>query len=64
MLKELILIENNESCQFSNEKELIEHLLGDNYYNSTEQEKREQMKINGILNCANSDMQVIEYRKS
>ena len=49
MLKELILIENNESCQFSNEKELIEHLLGDNYYNSTEQEKREQMKINGIL---------------
>ena len=63
MLKELILIENNESCQFSNEKELIEHLLGDNYYNSTEQEKREQMKINGILNCANSDMQVIDIEK-
>lgn len=63
MLKELILIENNESYQFSNEKELIEHLLGNNYYNSTEQEKKEQMKINGILNCANSDMQVIDIEK-
>ena len=63
MLKELILIENNESYQFSSEKELIEHLLGNNYYNSTEQEKREQMKINGLLHCANSDIQVIDIEK-
>lgn len=64
MLKELILIENNKSYQFSNEKELIEHLLGNNYYNSTEQEKREQMKINGLLHCANSDIQVIDIEKA
>lgn len=63
MMKELILIENDKSYQFSNERELIEHLLGNNYYNSTEHEKREQMKLNALLNCKGLRMKAVELEK-
>lgn len=62
MLKDLILIEGKKKNEFSYEKELIKHLLGDNYYNSTNYEKKEQIKLNGKLNCVNSGMEVIDLK--
>ena len=63
MLNKLILIENFKNYQFSKQEELIEYLMGDNYYSQTEEEKKELMKLNGLAKCLKTDLEVIELKE-
>lgn len=60
MLKEFVLIENNKYYQYSNIEGIIKHLLGDNYYNLSKEEKIESMKLNAELMCASSKKIVVD----
>lgn len=63
MLKKLILIENGQSRQFSQEKDLVEHLMGDGYYNQTETEKLKQMELNAVAKCIGTSLKVVKINK-
>lgn len=60
MLKRIIVIENGKNYQFDTEKELVEKLLGDNYYHLSNDEKRELLKIKAIANSINNNMEILE----
>jgi len=57
-LKDLILIENDRHNQFSSIEELISFILGDNYYNITDKEKRELMELNARAYCLNTNIKI------
>lgn len=63
MLNKLILIENDKSYQFSNEKSLVEHLMGSNYYNQSENEKLEQMQLNALAKCLGTNLEILKVDK-
>lgn len=63
MLNKLILIENDKSYQFSNEKSLVEHLMGNNYYNQSENEKLEQMQLNALAKCLGTNLEILKVDK-
>ena len=63
MLKKLILIENGQSRQFSQEKDVVEYLMGDGYYNQTETEKLKQMELNAVVKCIGTSLKVIKISK-
>jgi len=58
-LKDLILIENDRYNQFNTIEELISFILGDNYYNITDKEKRELMELNARAYCINTNMKIV-----
>ena len=60
MLKEIIIIENGEKCQCSNEEEVVKLLIDSNYYKLTEKEKREKMEMRAIANTINNKMQILK----
>lgn len=63
MLQKLILIENNKNYQFTEEKELVMHLLGNNYYNASKQEQINQMEINALIKCKNTNLEILKIEK-
>lgn len=63
MLNKIILIENDKSYQFSNEKSLVEHLMGNNYYNQSENEKLEQMQLNALAKCLGTNLEILKVDK-
>lgn len=60
MLKKIILIENNEEYQCDTMKEVVEMLIDKNYYNLSEEEKVNKMKMFAIANCLSNKMEVVE----
>lgn len=60
MLKRIIVIENGKNYQFDTEKELVEKLLGNNYYQLSNDEKREVLRTKAIANSINNNMEIPE----
>lgn len=63
MLNKLILIEGENYKQFSNEKELVEYMLGDNYYSLSEKEKQILISKNAIFNCYGKGIEIVKYQE-
>lgn len=63
MLKKLILIENGQNRQFSQEKDLVEYLMGNGYYNQTEAQKLQQMELNAVVKCIGTSLKVVKINK-
>lgn len=60
MLKNLIIIENGKSYQFETGKELVKKLICDNYYELSEDNKIEAIKIKAIANSLNLNENISE----
>ena len=60
MLKNLIILEGNESVQCDTVHDVIKVLIDDNYYNLSEQEKNDKIKMLAIGNCIGTDREIIE----
>lgn len=52
MLNNFILIENGKEYQCNKIEEIVRLLLGDDYYNKTEDKKRETMELKATANYA------------
>jgi len=63
MLNKLILIEGENYKQFSNEKELVEYMLGDNYYSLSEKEKQILISKNAIFKCYGKGIEIVKYQE-
>lgn len=50
MLKNLILIENNEKYQFDTLEELVETIIDKDYYKLSANEKQEKLKLKAFAN--------------
>ena len=60
MLKKIILIENDKEYQCDTIEEVVEMLIDKNYYNLSNEEQLNKMKMKGIANCLANKMEVIE----
>lgn len=59
MLKKLILIEGSEKYQFDTVKELVELIIDKKYYELTEENKKEKLKLKAVANCMFSNLQIV-----
>ena len=59
MLKNLILIENDDKYQYDNLEELVKGIIDKDYYNMTEQQKLEKRELKAFANCLMTDVEVI-----
>ena len=59
MLKNLILIENDDKYQYDNLEELVKGIIDEDYYNMTEQQKLEKRELKAFANCLMTDVEVV-----
>lgn len=59
MLKNLIVIENDDKYQYDNLEELVKGIIDKDYYNMTEQEKLEKRELKAFANCLMTDVEVV-----
>ena len=60
MLKNLIIIEDGQEYQFDTIEDIVKNLIDENYYNMTNEEKTNAMKIKALANCINNKMELAE----
>ena len=60
MLKNLIIIENGEEIQCDDLESLVKILIDKNYYNFSDKEKKEKMKIKALANSLGMKLDIIE----
>lgn len=60
MLKKIILIENDKEYQCDTMQEVVKMLIDENYYNFTQEEKINKMKMLALANCLNNKKEIIE----
>lgn len=60
MLKKIIIIENGEEIQCNTLEEVVKTLIDENYYNMTQSQKIEKMKIKALANCINNKKKVVQ----
>ena len=58
-MKNLILIEAEEKYQFDTIEELIKCIIDENYYEISEIEKKEKLKLKAYANCIKTDFQIV-----
>lgn len=62
-MKNIIVIEQNNSFQFDSIEDLIKGLLDDNYYNMSEIQKKEILKKKAFLNKINNkELSIVEIK--
>jgi len=59
MLKNLIVIENDDKYQYDNLEELVKGIIDKDYYNMTEQQKLEKRELKAFANCLMTDVEVV-----
>lgn len=59
MLKKLIIIEKGKQYQINNEKELVKLLIDPNYYEMSDMQKLNTLKIKAISNSLNNEMEIL-----
>ena len=55
MLKNLILIENDEKYQFDTLEEIVKTIVDENYYQMSEKEKKEKLEMMAFANVLGKD---------
>lgn len=60
MLKRIIIIENGKELQCDTLEEVVNTLIDENYYNMSQNQKIEKMKMKALANCINSKRDVIQ----
>ena len=58
MLKDLILIENGEEVQCDDLESVVKILIDENFYNLSDEEKKEKMKIKALANSLGLNMEI------
>ena len=59
MLKKFIIIENGEECQTDDFKDIVKILIDENYYDLSNEEKKEAIERKAIANTLGTDFKVI-----
>ena len=59
MLKNLIVIENDDKYQYDNLEELVKGIIDEDYYNLTEQQKLEKRELKAFANCLMTNVEVV-----
>ena len=60
MLKRLVILEENEKYQCNTIQDIVKKLIDENYYEFTEKEKKNKIKMLAIANCINNKIEIIE----
>lgn len=60
MLKKLIIIEDGKEVQCDSLEELVKLLIDNKYYDMSDEEKIEKMKIKALANTLNNKMEIVE----
>ena len=60
MLKNLIVIEGDQKVQCDDEKELTKILLGKDFYELSETEKKKRLELKAVANSLGRDIEVID----
>lgn len=60
MLKKIIIIEDENSIQCDTLEEVVKQLIDENFYNLTENEKNNIMKMKAFANCINNNMKILD----
>lgn len=58
-MKDLILIEGNEKYQFDTLEELIETIMHKQYYEMSENVKKEQLELKAFANCMQENIDIV-----
>lgn len=58
-MKDLILIEGNEKYQFDTLEELIETIIHKQYYEMSENVKKEQLELKAFANCMQENIDIV-----
>lgn len=58
-MKDLILIEGNEKYQFDTLEELIETIIHKQYYEMSENVKKEQVELKAFANCMQENIDIV-----
>lgn len=58
-MKDLILIEGNEKYQFDTLEELIETIIHKQYYEMSENVKKEQLELKAFANCMQENVDIV-----
>ena len=61
-MKDLILIEGNEKYQFDNLEELVKSLIDENYYELSDKEQKEKLKLKALANCMIDKIDIAEEK--
>ena len=59
MLKKIIIIEDNIEIQCDTQEEVVKALIDENYYNMSNEEKENKMKMKALANCVRNKMKII-----
>ncbi len=60
MLKKIIIIENGEQVQCNTLEDVVKVLIDENYYNMTQNQKKERMKTKALANCINNKKTIVQ----
>jgi hypothetical protein len=60
MLKSIILIEGENDYQCDTFEEVVRKLIHENYYEMTEKQRKEEMRMKALANCLGNDCEVID----
>ena len=63
MLKKIIVIDDNDEIQLDTEKEVIELLIDEQFYDLTEEEKKKKIELKALANCLGEGTNIKEIVK-
>lgn len=63
MLKKIIVIDDNNEIQLDTEKEVIELLIDEKFYDLTEEEKKKKIELKALANCLGEGANIEEIVK-
>ena len=59
MLKKLIILEGEKDLQCDSIQDVVKNLIDENFYNLTEEEKKNKMEMLAIANCIGENKEII-----
>ena len=60
MLKNIIIIENGKEIQYDDFEAVVKNLIDENFYNMTDEQKKEKIRMMAIANCIGTKIEIIE----
>ena len=60
MLKNIILVQGDLDGQFDTYEEVVKELIDENFYNMSNAERKEKMKMKALANCINNRKEIVD----